>query len=167
MRYFGAAPLAAVDERGRIWFANAREYRISRRSLEGDTTLVFSQPAEAAPLGDREREYVRSQLYRVPSLLAEELAALPETKPLLHRILPDNAGHPFIFVDVAGELPGTIMDVFRDDGLFLGRIRLPTPVPLLPSESVVAYATSEHLYLVVKDALDVPYVARMRIVKGN
>lgn len=167
LMYFGTQTVAAVDVEGSIWFADAREYRVSRRSLEGDTTLVFTLPVDPAPIGTPETEFLQNELGHLPDLLAQHLEVLPATKPLLHRIRPDNAGHIFTFVDVAGEVPGTCVDVFREDGLFLGRMSLPTPVPLSPRRVVVAHATSEHLYVVVEDELDVQYVSRLKIIRGN
>lgn len=161
----------AVDRSGNVWFANTHEYRIHRRSLEGDTTLAFSLPARAAPLGEAEREYVRTTLARLPALLSEYLDALPQTKPIVRRILPDQAGHIFVLADVAGESAGTVVDVFRESGEYLGRLTLPTPVALVPLAPLrrvpVVHATAEHLLVVIKDELDVLYVSRLRIVKGR
>lgn len=157
----------AVDRGGNIWFVHTREYRIFRRSLEGDTTLVFTLPAEAAPVGDTDRDNLRRVGFRMPpQLLTEYLDALPETRPIVHRILPDGAGHIFVIADVAGVPAGSIVDVFGKSGEYLGRMTLPTPVSLFPPP-LVAHATPEHLYLVVRDELDVPYVSRLRIVRGG
>lgn len=166
--YFSGALSIAIDRRGNIWFAHTQEYRIYRRSLEGDTTLVFSLPADPPPLGDAEREYVRTSFARSPDLLSEYLRALPRAKPIVHRIVPDNAGHIFVFVDVAGVPAGTAVDVFRENGHYMGRMTLPTAVPLFPTsrDSPVVHATPEHLFVVVEDDLDVPYVSRLKIVKG-
>lgn len=153
----------AAGQSGHLWFAHTEEYRIHRRTLQGDTALTFTLPAEAPPVGKTEREYVRTEFSNDPALYLE---ALPETKPIVHRILVDNAGHVFVFVDVAGLPPGSVVDVFQETGEYLGRLNLPTPIPLLP-RSPVTYATSDHLYVVLKDELDVPYVSRLRIVKGT
>lgn len=74
--------------------------------------------------------------------------------------------HLFLFVDLVGEPAGTVVDVFRDSGLFLGRMHLPWPLPL-SSRHPIAHATAEHLYVVSYDELDVPHVSRLRIVKGQ
>lgn len=156
----------AIDRQGSLWFAHTEEYRIYRRNLRGDTTLIFGLPASPPRTGKVEREYVRAEFEQDPG---RYLSGLPETKPIVHRIVPDNAGHIFVFVDVAGIPAGSVVDVFQDSGKYLGRMALPTPVPLFPPSHLdpVAYATSEHLYVVVKDKLDVPYVSRLRIVKGR
>lgn len=164
---FGGGLSVAVDRRGGIWFAHMQEYRIYRRTLEGDTSLVFSLPATAARLGEAERAYVRAQYARMPSLLTEYLDALPETKPIVRRILPDNAGHIFVLADVAAEPAGSIVDVFRDSGEYRGRLILPTLVAPSPRQPPVAHATPEHLFIVTKDDLDVSYVSRLKIVRGD
>ncbi|MFW6202351.1 MAG: 6-bladed beta-propeller [Gemmatimonadota bacterium] len=166
--HFTGDVVAAVDREARIWFANSPEYRIYRRTLEGDTTLVFSLPVQGAPLGEPEREYVRERLSRLSgSEVAEALDALPETRPVVRGIVPDGAGHLFIFADVAGEPAGSVVDVFRESGEYLGRMTLPTPVPLPPTGPPVAHIAEDHLYVVVEDELDVPYVSRLRIVRGG
>lgn len=167
MPHFASSLVFSLDRAGGIWFSHNREYRISRRTLEGDTTLVFSLPAEAAPVGEDEREYLRKRPYR-PQVLAAYLKALPEVKPLIHRILTDDAGHLFVFADVAGTPSGTFVDVFEDDGRYLGRLDLPTPVSFFPlPQPLVAYATAEHLYVVVLDDDDVLYVSRLRLIRGG
>ncbi len=167
LMYFGSSPVGAVDEKGSIWFANSREYRIFRRTLEGDTTLVFSRPSEAAPVEESHRDYVREQLSRAPDLLAGHLEGLPQTRPLLQLIVPDNAGHLFVFVDVAGEPEGTVVDVFRADGVFLGSVRMPVSVPLIPPRLVTAYAKLDYLFVVSKDEFDAPFLSRLKINKGK
>ena len=73
-----------------------------------------------------------------------------------------------MFADVAGRPNGTFVDVFEDDGRYLGRLDLPTPVSFFPfPQPLVAHATAEHLYVVVLDDDDVPYVSRLRIIGGR
>lgn len=165
--YFTGSVVAAVDRRGGIWFANSREYRIYCIDLQGDTTLVFSLPVTAASVSDADRETVRNDLAGRPDLAAEFVAALPETKPIVQGVVPDNAGHLLVFVDVAGQTAGSVVDVFRVNGAYLGRMALPMPIPLSVRQQVpVAHATADHLYVVVHDGLDVPYVMRLKIVRG-
>jgi hypothetical protein len=164
---FGGFPVASADRTGSVWFAHSQEYRVFRRGLEGDTTLAFRLPVEAVPLGESEREYVRNRWRHRPDILAEQLEALPETKPVIYGIVPDNAGHVLVFVDVAGEGPGTVLDVFRESGEYLGRVKLPIRVPLLPGRAPVVHATRDYLYAVVEDEMEVPYVSRLRKIEGG
>jgi hypothetical protein len=164
---YGGFVVASADTRGNVWFANSREYRIFRRSLEGDTTLAVTLPAEAAPLGETERESVRKRWTHRPDIGAQQLAGLPRTRPIIYGIMPDNVGHLYVFADVAGEAAGTVVDVFRETGEYLGRMSLPVPVALMRSRPPVAHITSEYLYVVVLDDMDVPYVSRLKIVKES
>lgn len=164
---WGGFVVAAAGADGTIWFADSREYRVYRRTLEGDTTLVFSLQAEPAPLGEPERQQLRERWARRPDILDEQLEALPETKPVVYGVVPDGSGHVFVFPDVAGEPPGSVVDVFRESGEYLGRRTLPSPVPLEPGRPPVVHVTPEHLYVVTKDELDVPYVSRLRIERGR
>lgn len=158
----------AVDRDGDIWFAHTTHYRVFRRTLAGDTTLEFSLPARAGPVGERERETVRELLQGgPPDRIALYLESLPDTRPVVDQIIPDNAGHVYALVDVDGVPPASAVDVFGDNGEYLGRMTLPTPVPLFPPTLIVAHATPEFLYVANKDDLDVPYVSRLRIVRGG
>jgi hypothetical protein len=164
---YGGFVVASADAHRNIWFADSRKYRIFRRSLKGDTTLALTLPVKALPVGEAEREYVRQRWAHRPDIGAEQLAGLPRTKPVIYGIMPDNAGHLYVFADVAGEASGTVVDVFRESGQYLGRLALPAPVVLMPGRPPVAHITSEYLYFVVTDDMDVPYVSRLKIVKEH
>lgn len=155
----------AVDRRGKVWFARSDEYRIYNRTLDGDTLLVFTLPAMGAPIGDADRDYIRKEYAHLPSLLSEYLDALPETKPLIHRIRSDEAGHILVFAEVAGEAAGSVVDVFRDSGEYLGRLTLPTPAALASRLLPVVHVTADYLYILIVDELDVQYVSRLKIVR--
>ncbi len=164
---FASSLVVSADRSGAVWFAHSDEYRIYKRSLSGDTSLVFQLSAEAVPLGEADRDEVRRLWANRPDIQADQLGALPDTKPVVYGIVPDHAGHVYVFPDLAGEDPGTIVDVFRETGEYLGRLELPFAVPLESGRQPTARATAEHLYVVVRDSLDVPYVARLRIDRGS
>jgi hypothetical protein len=83
----------------------------------------------------------------------------------MHGVFPDNDGHVYVIADLASEPQGTVVDVFTDDGTYLGRMHLPVPIPLTPNRPPVVLATSDALYVVIKDELDVQYVSRLAILK--
>lgn len=152
------------DRAGTVWFAHQREYLIRRRTLEGDTTLAFSIPASPAPVTEEERDEVLSAQADDPADLRVPRDAIPELKPIVRRIFGDDAGHVYVVPELDGVPAGSVVDAFTTGGVYLGRmdvgvperIRLPLPAP---------YATRDHLYAVVTDELDVPYVSRFRIVR--
>lgn len=126
----------AIDTQGSVWFAVSDRYQVWRRTLEGDTLLTFSLPAE--PLMD-------------PSV--------GEPFPMVDRILADKSGHVYVLPRTKDVTPlGTAVDAFDSTGVFLARILLPVTVqrdPLLVRDGA--------LYGVTRDSLDVPYVVRLRL----
>lgn len=151
------------DRKGAIWFAHDKAFTLYRRTLEGDTTLEFS--IDATPVS-----VAQSDIDSVAALYAgrgrPEAAPGPErfasTKPMIRRIFADGVGHVFVLSDQE-ELPlGTFVDVFRENGRYLGRMELPARVnfPYPPP-----HATDTHLYYVTTDDLDVEYVVRARLDK--
>lgn len=164
---FGGFVVAAADAAGAIWFADSREYRVFRRSLEGDTTLVFELPEEPEPTGESERDFIRQRFAERPEIMKGQLEALPDTKPVLYGIVPDNAGHVYVFPELAGEPGGTIVDVFKDTGVYLGRMELPEAVAVANYGPPTVHVTEDYVYAAVKDEVDVPYVARFRIAKSR
>jgi len=126
----------SIDAQGSVWFALNDHYQVWRRTLEGDTLLTFSFPAEEptdAPWADGFR--------------------------LVNRILTDETGSVYVLpgtTDVPNS--GTAVDAFDSTGVFLARILLPVAVqadPLLVRGGV--------LYGVTRDSLDVPYVVKLRL----
>jgi hypothetical protein len=126
----------AIDLQGSVWFAMRDRYQVWRRSLEGDTLLTFSFPAEA---------------------LME--ASLGEPFLVVDRILTDEAGHVYVFPHAKDVTEaGTAVDAFDSTGVFLARIRLPLKVQREP-----LLVRGGALYGVTRDSLDVPYVVRLRL----
>lgn len=165
--FFSRGLAVATDRHGGIWFAHTESYTVYRRSLEGDTTLAFSRAVEPAPVGDAERDYVRKVTSRRPDMARLYLDALPASKPVIVAIFTDNAGHVFVVPETADAPGGSVLDVFRDTGELLGRLPLPQPALVTPLRAFVAHATPEHLYVVVTDENEVPYVSRARIIRGR
>jgi len=164
--FFSRDLLYEVDGHGRLWFAVNEQYRLFRRDLDGDTTLTVTMSAEPSPINESDREVVRKRMALRPELTDAYLAALPETRPIINRLIADRAGHLYVIADLAGHAPGTVLDVFRtDDGQYLGRLELPQPVPLQPRRLLVGYATADHLLFVVLDENNTPFISRLRIVR--
>ena len=57
-----------------------------------------------------------------PEMMADYLRALPERKPVIINIFVDGAGHVFVVPETSRVDAGTAIDVFREDGVFLGRV---------------------------------------------
>lgn len=160
---FGGAVAADLDGDGKIWFAHTRQYRLYRRTLAGDTIATGVLNVTPPPLGDSDRDYIRDR-YSRPGLAESYLENVPETKPVIRRIVTDKAGHVLVFPELADEPAGAVVDMFDVSGEYRGRMRLPTPLKLGPTWPPTVHAADGYLYVVIEDELDVPYVQRLRIV---
>ncbi len=126
----------AIDGQGSVWFAIRDRYQVWHRTLEGDTLLTFSFPAEA--LMD---------------------TSLGEPFLVVDRILTDEAGYVYVFPQAKDVTEaGTAVDVFDSTGIFLARVLLPVKV-----QRHQLLVRGGALYGVTRDSLDVPYVVRLRL----
>jgi hypothetical protein len=136
-------------------------FRIMRIDLAGDTVLNRTIPYEPVPLDRGARdEAIKASAERVARIRS---VALAEAERVLQRGLPVPPHLPPVTQLVPGS-DGTIWlrredvrsetvtwDVFNEHGVLLGRIRLPT-------EFRVHGANRQHIWGVVRDDLDVPFV---------
>lgn len=146
-----------------VWFASSGEYRVYRRSLAGDTAVVFTLGGvRPAPVDEADRDELRAtfERYGAPALLRDYLRALPENKPVIVGLFVDGAGHVFVAPETSRVEPGTVIDVFREDGVFLGRVAVPEAVRIDASK---AYAREDYLLFAGEDEVGTPYVTRLRI----
>lgn len=90
---WGGFVVASAGADGTIWFADSREYRVYRRTLQGDTTLVFSLPAEPAPLGEVEREHVRESGEHLGRMTLPSPVPLEPNGPSVVHVAPEYHPH--------------------------------------------------------------------------
>jgi hypothetical protein len=164
--FFAARMMGSQEASGRLWMSDSRRYEVIGRSLEGDTTLVFSLPADPAEVGEADRQAVRDRMASRPELADGYLSGLPATKPILRGVFGDGAGHVYVVPETADVSPGSAVDVFRDSGELLGRLELPVPM-WTPPTGPVFEAHRDHLYYVVADDLDVPSIVRLTITRPS
>ena len=76
-----------------------------------------------AAVDEADRDEVRAPFERRPNpaLMGDYLRALPENKPVIAGLFVDGAGHVFVVPETSRGDAGTAIDVFREDGVFLGR----------------------------------------------
>ena len=162
--FFAGRTLSALDGQGAFWFVHSRDYRVYRRSLEGDTLLVVTLDAEPAPVAEADVQAVRDYFARRQSRFAEGyLNGLPAEKPVVAAIFGDGGGNVFVLPETSDVKGGTVVDAFGPDGTYWGRAELPQPVEGRPFGSIEAYATSRYLLLAGIDDSGVPYVVRLGI----
>ncbi len=162
-RNFYAGSFLYALENGRdIWFGHSREYRIYKRSLEGDTLLAVSLDEAPAPVTQADADAVRDLLADSPEA-EDRLAGLPDEKPILRAIFADGTGTLYVVPETSAVRGGTAIDAFGPAGEYLGRATLPEPVATELLGSLPAYATPRYLLLAgIGDDL-APYVTRLRI----
>ena len=161
--WFGPQLRRALGCHGDIWFASSGEYRLFRRSLEGDTTLIATLDGVAAEdIDETDRDEIRAMFERRPNpaLVADYLRTLPDTKPIIAKIFVDGAGHVFVIPETSRVDVGTVIDVFREDGAFIGRMAVPDSVRVNPE---VVYATADYILFAGEDDAGTPYVTRLGI----
>ena len=153
---FSASLEYFVDESGVIWLGNSTEYRIIRRGLDGDTTLIFTLPWEPETVSEQEKiDLVDGWLpgRKIPA------GQILEEKPVLARIIADDRGHVLVFPHLNGVSPGTAVDVFTEAGVFLGRVALPVPLDLRPEP----ICQGGKLFGITRDDLDVPVMVQEKL----
>lgn len=152
----------ALTKSEEIWFAHTDRYELLKRSLPGDTLVRASLPASPRIITDAEIDSVIQGFVQdgFPERLAPE--DFIRQRRLVVGITVDERGYVYVLPQTADLAAGTVVDVFRGDGVYLGRLDLPTPVL---TESPAPFVTRGRLYAVTLDELDVPYVVRWRIVQ--
>lgn len=145
---------------GDIWFAHTDRYVLHQRTLEGDTIRTASMPAEARLISDSEIDSIIQYYVEQGFPMRPEPDEFVRERRLVTRLLTDNDGHLYVMPEVEGVPEGTALDVFRDDGVYLGRLELGETVL---TRGPPPFVTADHVYGVVTDEYDVPYVVRWRI----
>ena len=160
--WIGPALRRTFNCSGSFWFAQSGEYRLYKRTLDGDTTVIASLvDARPADVDEADRDEVRQAFEGRPAVLADQLRALPGKKPIIEAMFVDGEGHVYIMPETSRVEPGTAIDVFREDGTFVGRLAVPEAVK--PTDLWTAHATPEYLLLSGADDAGTPYVTRLRI----
>lgn len=160
---FGPGLKRALGCRDDVWFAHSGEYRVRRRTLAGDTTLAFTlKGIRPAAVDEDDRDEVRSMFTRRPNLalMHDHLRALPERKPVIAGLFVDGGGHVFVVPETSRVDAGTAIDVFREDGVFVGRVPVPETVRI---DATKAYAVRDYILFAGEDDAGAPYVTRLRI----
>jgi 6-bladed beta-propeller len=153
--------LAQMND-GYIWFTHTDEYRLMKRTMDGDTLVVATHPSVPSEIPLSEIDSLISFYKEMGSPRDYDPADFVRERRLITRLITDQAGHLYVFPQEDGVPEGTALDVFEDTGVYLGRITLPEKVNILSPRPTV---TRNNFYAVVLDEFDVPFVVRWRIVR--
>lgn len=147
---------------GHIWFAHTDDYTLYKRTMEGDTLLEASIPNRKSIITDAQIDSMirRSREMGDPRDLQPDFYV--RERRLVTRVLYDGAGHVYAMPEEEGVPEGTVIDVFDESGVYLGRMEFGEKVLTLAPPP---HVTRNHVYGVVLDGLDVPYLVRWRIVR--
>lgn len=144
-----------LDEQGRVWGGDSREYKLIRRTLSGDTLLVIIGGRPAVPVTAAERETALDVLGEVDERV--DLSRIPEHKPFLRFIIATESGGVWLVREGPGE--DWLLDVFDEGGRYMGT----APMPVRPDLQTLPVSQGSSLWLVALDSLDVPSVVRLEL----
>jgi len=167
MTSYASAPLGALSPNGDVWAAESGVYAAHLRSPAGDTIRSVSLEVDALPVGPEEIASIEERFERSPEYLGHVLEALPAEQPPLALVTTDPAGRLYMFPNTSDRAFGTGFDVFSPDGEHVASVDLPAsdPVAFRDAERIRVY--EDHIVLVRRDALDVPYVVVYEIERSR
>lgn len=154
---------------GGLWFTPGDAYELRRYDAAGELRAILRRPASRLPLtADIRAAYLASfegETDNPGTLAALERGVFPDSLPATAGLWASEAdGHVWVGVldaDLAWRVEGpNALDVFDAAGAYLGR--LPVPDRLRPTR-----ITSDYVYGVWLDELEVPRARRYRIVRNE
>ncbi|WP_420448792.1 hypothetical protein [Candidatus Palauibacter sp.] len=158
------------DRDGTVW-SGAHEtdpagYRIARRHLAGDTTLIVEARKPHIPVSREERdaaiEGIRESLREQGADTDRDWSKIPDVKPSIVNLFTSAEGDIWVRVPSTGE--EATWDVFSADGTYAGTATSAAlnALPFLPP-----IVRGDEFWAIVTDALGVQYVARARITPSG
>ena len=162
---FGPRMQWYFDPRGMVWTAVSDAFHFTARNFDGQARRQVRRPHDPVPVsraeGDSVVEAMREQIARFGQGTAQVDGNMnpPSHRPAFSTFVVDDAGRLWVEPHRAPDAPREF-HVFDPEGRFLG------PVVIDPGLQISfprAHFRGEHLYAVVTDDLDTPYVVRYRI----
>jgi hypothetical protein len=152
----------SVGLAGEVWMGVNDRYALARVTMTGDTTLILSR--EASPMKVTAEEKLAALEGFRPFLNGGgriDDSRIPRSKPLFQSVLVDDDAHIWVRRYVEDRETGSLFDIFDPNGRYLGEFKIPYDLEARPRPLV----RQNHLYGVILDDLDVPYVVRVQIKK--
>lgn len=145
---------------GTFWGMLTGEYRLFEIDADGDTLRTIVKAFEPVPVTDEARARAVEQLdWFTDQGGRVDASRIPDTKPPAARFFVDD--EHYVWVATTG-VDDSIRrwDIFDPVGRYLGVVELPFEMPQPRVRGDVMYG-------LVRDELDIPYVVRARIVRGE
>lgn len=147
-RPFAPNPSLAIGRDGRIHFARGDAYRIDVVGPAGDTLLVIRRGIAPRPVGDEERqaalERVRGR-FEEAGTVAPPGIELPDTKPVIARLVVDDAGNLWALNPPDDSWRAMEWWVHAPDGRYLGAVATPVMDVMHIGEDFVAGVVTDEL----------------------
>ena len=155
----------AISSDGEMWFGVSDDYRLVKRSLDGDTLMVLEKEWTPVPVRSEEVDsilghgFYAEMAQRGASL---DRSVIPATKPAWEDFWLDDDGLLWVRLPRATD-GSTRADVFDRDGIYQGTVTLP--------QGFVWFAPpvirDDRYYAVVSDEFEVTYVVVGRVEGKN
>lgn len=149
-----------------VWYSPQTPYRVYRLSLDHDTLLRVEKEYDPVPVtSDERREQIEEMTWFTEQGGSVDASRIPGEKPALSGFLVDTSGYLWVTPSVSGTsepASGTIFDIFDPGGRYLGPLEL--PVRLRTRGAII---TTDRIYGVTTDELDVPYVVILGLERGG
>jgi hypothetical protein len=157
---FWPMPTSTMDAGRAIWSkpSNQNDYRIARVTFTGDTTLTFESRRPAVPVTAHQRD---STIAAIRERVGADFdwSQIPADKPIVTQLFPAENGDVWVRVTTADDSL-TTFDVYGGDGRYKGTAV--TSLRVAPYLQPVV--RGDQFWAVVRDELDVAYIARGRLV---
>lgn len=153
-----------LDPAGGVWSTEAGDgsYRVKHWAPGGDTLLVIQANRTSLTIPTAERDSaiasVRERLQRFGGA-DQDYSRVPTVRPAVLSIILSDEGQ--LWVETPNPLGGTLYDRYDRGGAFLGSVS--GSLRLAPG--LRPFIRGEYLWAALTDDLDVPYVARFRIIQ--
>jgi sugar lactone lactonase YvrE len=153
---FAPMQVWSIAANGDVWIGTTDRYRIHRIGRSGDTLRIVERRATPVPVTATERQ---EEIERLAWFTDQggriDPSRIPDTKPAYGYFVEDDRGYIWVSAVVAaGE--ALRFDVFDPEGRYLGGVEA-------PKRGSFPVIRGDRLYLVLRDELDVQYVASYRI----
>ncbi len=159
---FAPGFVRTLDPRGFFWMGTNDRYRLHQVSFAGDTVRIIDRDAPAVPITSAERDSALAPVRRQAGSQPVDPSLVPHTKPRFQRIVIDDRGFVWVQRPVPAGASGALFDVFDREGRLVAEVR----TPFIPYAYATVTLVRDHMYAVVRDELDVPFIVRARVRRG-